>query len=142
DDVVDFRETLESGGLDIDAGAPLNAVHDDWQRHSAGDRLEVLDEPFLRRLVVVRRDGQDAVGAHAVQLLGELDNLGSVISASAGEHGNLAFSFLQRDFDHAQVFLMRQGRAFAGGAARNQKIDAGLDLATDQPSQNLFVERL
>ena len=68
DDVVDLREALQRCGLDVDAGAALHAVDDDRESDGRGDRLVVLVQAFLRGLVVVRRDGEDAVGAQALRL--------------------------------------------------------------------------
>ena len=52
--------------LQVDAGAARDVVEHDRQRRALGDRLVVLIQAFLRRLVVVRRHRQDAVGADAL----------------------------------------------------------------------------
>ena len=63
DDVFDLRKTENGGGFDVDAGAALDAVEDYGESDVGGDGLEVLVEAFLGGLIVVRRDGKDAVGA-------------------------------------------------------------------------------
>jgi hypothetical protein len=40
------------------------------------------------------------------------------------------------------MFGVSEGRALAGSAARNQKIDPGFDLPPDKPAKVLFIERL
>ena len=67
DDVVDFREPLQRGRLDVHAGAALHAVDNDGKFHRRRDRFVVLVQAFLRRLVVIRRDGENAVDAHGLR---------------------------------------------------------------------------
>ena len=71
----------------------------------------MLIQAFLRRLVVVRRHGENAVDAHVLQFLRQLDHFGGVVAARAGQHRNLALGFFERDLDHAQMFA----RASASG---------------------------
>ena len=106
-----------------------------------GDGLVVLVEAFLRGLVVVRRDGEDAVDAQVLQFAGELDDFGGVVAAGAGEHGDLALGLFERDLDHAQMFVARERGALAGGAAGHQEVDACRDLAPHQPAQRGFIQR-
>ena len=51
-----------------------------------GDRLVVLVEAFLCGLVVVGRDGENAVGAQFLAGAREFDHFVRVVSARAGEH--------------------------------------------------------
>ena len=88
----------------------------------------MLVEAFLRGLVVVRRDGENAVGAQGFDFVREFDDFVGVVAAGAGEHGNFALGLFQRDLHHAQMLGASERRALAGGAAGNQEIDAGLDL--------------
>ena len=50
--IADSRTTVCD--VEVDAGSPGHVVEHDRQRRRSGDRLEVLVEAFLRRLVVVR----------------------------------------------------------------------------------------
>ena len=91
----------------------------------------MLVEAFLRGLVVVGSDGENAVGAQGFDLVGQFDDFVGVVAAGAGQHGDFAFGFFQRDLHHAQMLGAGERGALAGGAAGDEEIDAGLDLAAD-----------
>ena len=59
------------------------------------DRLEVQEETFLRRLVVVGRDHQHGVGAGLLGVAGEFDRLVGRVRPGAGDHRHAAL----RHFD-------------------------------------------
>ena len=80
-------EARERRRFDVHAGAALHAVDDDRQRHGGGDGLVVLVEAFLRGLVVIGRDGENAVDAEAFELARQLDDFARVVAAGAGQHG-------------------------------------------------------
>src|ERR1700688_1833104 len=63
DDVFDLRKAENGGRLDVDAPATLDAVENNGQVDGRGDGFEVLEEAFLRGLVVIGSDGEHAVGA-------------------------------------------------------------------------------
>ena len=90
DDVFNLREAEDGGRIDIYAGAALNTVEDDGQIDGGSDGFEVLEEAFLRGLVVVGSDGEDAVGAELLQFIRESDDFGGVVATGAGEDGNFA----------------------------------------------------
>ena len=141
DDVVDFREALQRGWFDVDAGAAGNVVENDRQLDGRGDGLEMLVKAFLRGLVVIRADGKDAVCAELLEFESQLDDVRGVVSAGAGQHGNLAARFVDGDFHDAALLGMRERGAFAGGAAGDQEVDAAVDLAAHQPANRFFIER-
>ena len=70
----------------VDDRARRDVVDDDRDADRVVHRLEVLVEPFLGRLVVVGRDDEKRVGARLLGVLGELDRLGRVVGAGAGDH--------------------------------------------------------
>ena len=57
------RQAPDGFHADLDAAAAGNAVKHDGQSRRARDGAEMLEQPFLRRLVVIRRDLQRAVRA-------------------------------------------------------------------------------
>ena len=73
--------------------------------------------------------------------LGEFDDFVRVVAAGAGEHGDLALGFFERDLDHAQMLFARERRAFARGAAGHQEVDPGVDLPAHQLPQRCFIQR-
>src|SRR5260370_23121953 len=101
----------------------------------------MLVQPFVRGLVVIGRDGKDAVDAHRFILAGGARYLSGVVASRARHHRNLAVRFLQRDFHDAPALVVRQRWAFSGRAARDEEMDSGLDLPPHQPAQSSFVER-
>src|ERR1700691_4448051 len=103
-DVIDPRQALQRCWLDVDAGAALDAVDDYGDGDGGGNGFVMLIEAFLRGLVVVRGDGEDAVGAQGFQVTSELDYICGVVAAGAGQDRDLAIRFFYCDFDYAQVF--------------------------------------
>src|ERR1051325_625615 len=83
-DVFQRAEARQRARLDIDTSASLNAVDDDRNADRTRDCFVVLVQSFLGGLVVVGRDGEDAVGAHALERTGEFDHLARVVTPGAG----------------------------------------------------------
>ena len=69
--------------LDRDAGAARDVVEDHRQVGRVGDHPEVREHARLRRLVVVRRDDHDAVGAGLLAVLVQLDGVRGLVRAAA-----------------------------------------------------------
>ena len=65
DDVIDSGEALYGWRLDVHTSTASHAVKNDGQGGGARDRAIVLVKTFLGRLVVVGRDGKNAVDADA-----------------------------------------------------------------------------
>ena len=58
-----------------------------------------------------------------------------------GDHRHAALRLLDAPFDDLLVLLVRQRRALAGGADRDEAIGALGDLPVDQAAESLLVER-
>ena len=84
-DVRDLGEPRDRLGLDVDHHAARDVVDDHRPVGGSRDRLEVRDDPALRRLVVVRRHDEEAVDAERVRLLGEVHGVGGRVRARAGD---------------------------------------------------------
>src|SRR5262249_24405970 len=67
-----------------------NAVEHDGQFRVASDFAEVLEQPFLRRFVVIGPDLQRAVGAEFLCFAREINRLTSGVRSGAGENLDLA----------------------------------------------------
>ncbi len=96
-----------------------------------GDRLEVLVETFLRRLVVVGCDLQRRVGTLARRTLGQTECLGGAVASRTGHDFCTTRDALDHFRDHAIVFVMRQRRRFAGGSRRNDTSRSRRQLELD-----------
>ena len=118
-----------------------NVVHDDRNADGVVDRLEVLVEPLLGRLVVVGRHHQHGVGAGLLGVLRQADRLGGRVRARARDHRNPALGLVDAPFDDLLVLLVGQRRAFARGADRNQAVGALGDLPVHQFAERLLVHR-
>ena len=68
--VSDLGESADRLRLDVHDDARRDVVDDDRPVAGGRDRFEVGDDTALRRLVVVRRDDEEPVGAELVRLLG------------------------------------------------------------------------
>ena len=71
--------------LDVDHDPLRDVVDDDRPVAHRRDRLEVLDDPARRRLVVVRRDDEEPVDAELVGLLGQVDGVRRRVRARAAD---------------------------------------------------------
>ena len=60
-DVLEAGEALHGGGLDVDAGASLNAIENDGKGNGGGQGFVMLVKAFLRGLVVIRRSGENRI---------------------------------------------------------------------------------
>jgi hypothetical protein len=115
---------------------PGNVVENDRNIDGVGHRHEVAILPFLGRLVVIAGDMQDGVAADFLGMTGAHDGFFGRVRPGAGNHRHPALGLFHAKLDHPGVFVMAQGRRFAGGAAGNQALGALFDLPVHQ-----FAER-
>ena len=94
-----------------------------------------------RRLVVVRRDGEQTVRAEIDCQFGELDCCLRRVAASAGENGNATIRAPHGDLHDAAMLAMRQRRILAGRSAGHEEVGSFVDLKIDEPLEGRFVER-
>ena len=85
DDPRVLGEPDQGLGADRDAAAAGDVVEHDRQAGGVGDGREVPVQALLRGLVVVRRDGEQAVGARLLGRAGQLDAVAGVVGADAGD---------------------------------------------------------
>src|SRR5439155_10214704 len=111
------------------------------QGHGFGDGAKVLEETFLRGLVVIRSDRENAVGSKIGELLRESDDFPGVIAACAPEDRHLTLCQFDGDLNDAKMLFVRERGALAGCSTGNEEVDACLDLSLDQSSQSGFVKR-
>ncbi len=140
-DILYLREPHHRGWLDVHASPPLHAVKNNGQRNAFRDRAIVLEQAFLRRLVVVGRHREDSVRAELGKFAREGNHFRSVVAPGAGKDRYLSLGELDGDLDDAKMLFLRQRGALAGRSARNEKIHARIDLSLDQSSQGGFVKR-
>src|SRR5688572_13176472 len=101
----------------------------------------MLEQAFLRRLVVVRRHRQQAVDTDALQLTRQLNDLARVIAARPGQHGHTAGHLVHDELDDPELLPGAQRRRLAGSAAGRDEVDARVDLPLHQPTHGGLVYR-
>src|SRR5262245_13919827 len=101
----------------------------------------MLIEPFLRRLVVVRRHRQQPIRPEPFAFTSELYDMSGVVASRASDHRDATASMFDTDLNYATVLGIAERGTLAGRAARHQKIDSAFDLEIDEPAQYVFVQR-
>ena len=98
-----------------------------------------LHKTLLRGFVVVRSDQQKGVRTQAASVLRQLDGVSGVVATRARDDGDPARSLIDDRFDDLDVFLIRQGAAFTGGAGGDQSVNAVFDLKINQTTKCVKV---
>ena len=140
-DVLALEQPLHGVDRHIDDRPAGDVVDDDRNADGVVDRLVVLVQPFLGRLVVIGRHDQHRVGARHLGVLRQLDRLGGRVRAGAGDHRHAAVDLVDAPLHHLLVLVMTERGALAGGADRHQPVGALGDLPVHQVAECLFVER-
>jgi hypothetical protein len=73
-------------------------------------------DALLRRLVVVGREQERAVGAGVLRVARQLDRLAGRVRAGAGQDRDATLRGLDDDLDDAAVLEMGEGRGLTGGS--------------------------
>ena len=120
------------GRRDLDAGASRHAVEHDRQLDRVGYGREMVEQPVLRRLVVVGRHQQEAFRTRGFGPFGLGDGEPRRVRAGAGHDEGAPGGGLDGGSDHRLGFVVAQRRGLAGGADRHEPGDAGCDLCLDQ----------
>src|SRR5258708_16544246 len=141
DNIFDIGEALHGAGFDVHAGAALHAVENNRQRNGLGDSAIVLEQPFLRRLVVIGCDREDPVHAESGKLAREDDDFRGVITACTPEDWHLTLSQFDGDLNHAKMLFVRERGALPGRPESNEKVDARINLSLVQTLLSVFAYR-
>ena len=75
------------------------------------------------------------------EFFGFLDRFVRGVGRSSGDDGDAPGCDFDGGVDHVQPFIVSERGRLAGGAAGNEKINAGLDLPRDQIAQGCVVDR-
>src|SRR5262249_68585 len=79
-------------------GAPRHIVENNRQTCRARDRPVMLIKPFLRGLVVIRRNRKQTVCAHRFEFARQLHHFRGVVPARARHHCHSSLPFFERTF--------------------------------------------
>ena len=132
DDIGQLEQPRHGVDRHVDHAPSRDVVDDDRDVGAVVDRLVVEIEPFLRRLVVIGRDHERAIGAGLLGVAGQLDGLGGRVRSGAGDHRHAAGSRLDAELDDLLVLVMGERRRFARRPARHEPVRALVDLPLDQ----------
>ena len=98
----------------------------------SSDRVEMPEQAFLARLVVIRRNDQSAIEAQLFRGDCGRDCLARGIRTRSRQHLTAAARDLQGQADDLFPLIVRKRRALARGADGDDAGDAGRDLPLDQ----------
>ena len=130
----------ERGGQDLHAAAAAGDVvhHHRLPVRRLGDLEEVVRGALLRRLVVVRRDGHDAIGAGLDGVAGVLDRFPRAVAARARDDGNLP---IREGHGRPHQFDRLDRRRLARGPVDHDAVDAGGYEPFDHGLERRVVDR-
>ena len=125
------RESLDDGRTNIHATAAGNVIEHDRQLGRLRDRLEMPEEAFLARLVVIWSDDECAIHAHLLRGHRGGDRFARGIRTGARQHLATAVRNRHCQANHLLALVVRQRRALAGCPDRDEAGNASRDLAFD-----------
>jgi hypothetical protein len=137
----DLGEPRDRLRFEIQDHARGDVVDDDWPVALFGDRLEVRDDPSRRRLVVVRRDDEETVGAGLVRARREVDGVHGRIGAGTGDDRRAVADGVDRCRDQLDPLVVGERRRLARRAGDDEPVGAVLDEVRRQGTEALVVDR-
>ena len=124
DDVVYLRESESCGVVHVKRSSRGHIVENAGQGSGGRNRLEMLVQPFLGRLVVRRDSQQKSVRADLLCLYRQLHRLAVVVVSRARDYRGL-FSDLFLDLgEQADLLVVAHGRRLARRSADHQPVGA------------------
>ncbi len=138
-DARQFRQGAHGFGRHVDDRTAGDVIDDDRDIAGIVDSGVMRNQPALRRLVVIGRDNQRTVRADLFGELHKPDGLDRVVRSGTGNDRHATVGGLHDHLDDALVFLVRQGRRFAGGADGDQPVRAFGDMPFYEGLQRVFV---
>src|SRR5450756_2231581 len=112
-DVRDRRYAFHQVRIDVLASPRLDVVHDDRDRYRFRNRLEVEEDTFVARAVVVGRDDENGVRAKAFGPLCEGDAVPGGVRSCPGYHLRLAPELGDGKLRELYLLVIGQGGRFA-----------------------------
>ena len=118
-----------------------DVVDDDRPVARPRDRLEVGHDPALRRLVVVRRDHEEPVGADLVRRLGHANRVARVVRAGAREDGGPVADRVDPGPDQVDPLVVVERRALARRPGDDDPVGAVVDEILRDALERIEVDR-
>ena len=139
-DILQFVQPFHRVDRHIDNRTRRNIVDDDGKTNGIVDRLEMAVEALLRRLIVIGRDDEKAVGAGAFRETRQFDRFLRIVRTRPGDDGNAALGLADTGRDHFTMLLMRKRGTLPGRADRHKPMRAVDDLPIRQGAESRLVE--
>jgi hypothetical protein len=140
DDPRVCRQAHQRRGADPDAGPPGDVVDHHRQVSGVGDGAEVSDKPLGGGLVVVGGDDEQAVGARFGRVLGQVDAVGGVVGADAGQHSRAVADGLQDGAQQGLFLGVGGGGGLPRGPREDEAVVAVVDEMDREPPRGVEVE--
>ena len=96
--------------------------------------------PRWRRLVVVRRDDEEAVDAERVRALGQVDRVARVVRARAGDDRGAAADLVHGRSYRGEALVVGERRRLAGRAGDDEPVGAVLDEVAGERAEGVEVD--
>ena len=124
---------------EVAAGAAGHVVKNAGLCGGVGNGAEGSNQAVLRCLIVVGRYQKHGVGANLAGVFGQVDGISRIVGAGSGNHRDATCHAVHAKLQNRTVFLVGQGRAFAGGSRGNNGVDAAVDLPINQAPECLII---
>ena len=116
-----------------------HVVQDTGNINRIEHRGEMTVDALFVRLVVVRRDKQQTIGAHLLEAQALFEHGLRTVRAAARDNRHASCHAIDDELAHLVVFLMRHGRRFARGAQREQGVGSVFQMEVDQAAKRLKI---
>ena len=117
--------------LDGNAGARRYVIKYARDIHAVGDLVEMLNQPFLRALIVIRRHKQQPVRPDFFRVLRKLDRVSRIVRPGAGDDRHAPFRMLDGKLDGFLVLRVAHCRGLARSARDNDSVRMARNLRVD-----------
>jgi hypothetical protein len=135
------HEPFDGFGADVDVRARRIVVNVDGQVGARRNAAEIRGDAVLRRSGGARRDDEEAVCAALRCTFGEGERLGFGLAACRSDDGDAPDRGCDRELDQLGALVEREGLVFAGAAADDEGVRAGVDLEPHQLGKRVEIDR-
>jgi hypothetical protein len=123
----DLRELCDGVGLEVERDPARDVVDDDRTIAHGGDRLEVLDDPAHRWLVVVGGYDQEPVDSELVCTRRQVKRMRGRVRARARNHGCTVTHLLHCSLVQREALLVGERRRLPGRPGDYEAVGAVVD---------------
>src|SRR5258706_9357927 len=141
-DVRKLKEPSHRRDRHVDDATGGNVVDQDRNAYRIVDGLEVLIKPFLRRLVIIRRDDQHRACPRFPSVASQRNGFLRAIRAGPGDNRNPAFRRRDARLDHLLMLVVAKRRRFARRPNWNKSVRPGLNLKLHKTGKGIIIHSI